>query len=115
MKNRRKFHREQADLVAEIHTDGTIYTAPVQNLSLGGAELFCPQLWRPKPEQFFKIILTDMKPSNALEIKMQVCWISDVSVGMKYHDMKMGQKIKLNKILSNMARKTVLEHDHFVM
>jgi len=115
VKERRIFPREQADWLAEIYTDDTIYTAPVRNLSLGGVELFRPQLWRPKPENFFKISLTDMTPSNTLDLKMEVCWVSDVSIGLKYHGMEMGQKIKLNKILSNMSREAVLENNHLVI
>lgn len=72
MNERRKFPREQAVWLAEIYTDDTIYTAPVRNLSLGGAELFRPQLWRPKPDNFFKISLSDMTPSNILDLRMQV-------------------------------------------
>ena len=56
MKERREFVREQADWLADIYADDTIYTSPVRNLSLGGIELMRPPLWKPKENHFFKII-----------------------------------------------------------
>lgn len=52
MKERREFVREQADWLADIYADDTIYTAPVRNLSLGGVELIRPLLRKPKSSHF---------------------------------------------------------------
>ncbi len=104
MKERREFVREQADWLADIYADDTIYTAPVRNLSLGGIELMRPLSWRPKSRHLFKISLSDMNPSHTLKVRMEVCWISDNAVGLKFHEIKFREKIKLNKILSNLAK-----------
>ncbi len=112
MKERREFTREQADWLADIYTDDTIYTAPVRNLSLGGIELIRPPLWKTKSNHFCKISLSDMVPSHTLEVRMQVCWVTDNAVGLKYHEMGMAEKIKLNKIISKIS---AMESSHFVM
>ena len=88
MKERREFTREQADWLADIYADDTIYTAPVRNLSLGGIELMRPPLWKPKSNCFCKISLSDMVPSHTLEVRMQICWVTENSVGLKYHEME---------------------------
>lgn len=115
MEDRREFVREQADWLADIYADDTIYTAPVRNLSLGGIELMRPPLWKPKSEHFCKISLSDMVPSHTLEVRMQICWITDNAVGLKYHELKFGEKVKLNKIISNISRTAAMQSSHFVM
>ena len=115
MKERREFPRQQADWLAEIYADDTIYTSPVRNLSLGGAELIRPQQWKPKQDHFCKICFSDMNPDHTLEVRMQICWVSSFSVGLKYHDMGLMQKVKLNKIISDMSKSAAFEGSHFVM
>ena len=115
MKERRQFTREQADWLADIYTNDTIFTSPVRNLSLGGAELIRPQLWKPKINHFCKVCFTDMNPSHTLEVRMQICWMTSFSVGLKYHDLGMMQKIKLNKIISDISKNAAFEGNHFVM
>ena len=115
MEERRKHTRQQADWMAEIYADDTIYTSPVRNLSLGGAELIRPQQWKPKENHFCKICFSDMNPDHTLEVRMQICWIGSFSVGLKYHDLGMSQKIKLNKIISDITKTTVIPNSHFVM
>jgi len=114
MKERREFTREQADWLADIYANDTIYTAPVRNLSLGGIELMRPPLWKPKSNHFCKISLSDMVPSHTLEVRMQVCWITENAVGLKYHELKFGEKIKLNKIISGISRVVTMESS-FIM
>ena len=115
MKERREFPRRQADWLAEIYADDTIYTSPVRNLSLGGAELIRPQQWKPKQDHFCKIRFSDMNPSHTLEVRMQVCWMTNFSIGLKYHDLGMTQKLKLNKIISDITKISVSHGNHFVM
>ena len=112
MKERREFIREQADWLAEIYTDDTIYTSPVRNLSYGGAELMRPPLWKPKPHYTFRICFSDMIPSHTLEVHMQVCWVTKARVGLKYHDLGLSEKIKLNKIISDISIAITLESGH---
>jgi PilZ domain len=115
VKERREFTREQADWLADIYTDDTIYTAPVRNLSLGGAELIRPPLWKPKSDNIIKICFSNMTATGGLELRMQVCWMTENSVGLKYHDIEMMQKIKLNKLLSGMAKTAAFESANYVM
>lgn len=115
MKERRQFTREQADWLAEIYTNDTIFTSPVRNLSLGGAELIRPQLWRPKVRHFCKVSFSDMNPAHTLEVRMQICWVTDFSVGLKYHDLELMQKIKLNKIISEISQTSAFGGSQFVM
>ena len=94
----------------------TKYTVQVRNLSLAGVEFLRPQLWCPQPEHFFKISLNEMTSSNTtVNFRMQVCWVTDTAIGMKFHGMDREQKIKLNKILSKKSIELVLENSHFVM
>jgi PilZ domain-containing protein len=109
VKERREFDREQADWLADIYANDTIYTSPVRNLSLGGIEIMRPPLWKPKSNHFCKISLSDMVPSHSLEVRMQVCWLTDSAVGLKYHELKFGEKIKLNKIISDLSRIVTME------
>lgn len=106
MQERRQFVREQADWLADIYADDTIYTAPVRNLSLGGIELMRPLQWKPKPKHFFKISLSDMDPTHTLEARMEICWVTQNGVGLKFHELKFREKIKLNKILSNPTKES---------
>jgi len=115
MNERREFTREQADWRADIYTDETIYTAPVRNLSLGGIELFRPIHWSPKPKHFCKISLSDMMPSHTIDVRMEICWVTEKYIGLKYHELKFRERIKLNKILSIMANSAILKDAHFVM
>ncbi|HIF52046.1 MAG TPA: PilZ domain-containing protein [Thiotrichaceae bacterium] len=115
MDERRKFTREQADWVADIYVGETIHTAPVRNLSLGGLELIRPPLWHPKHKHFCKISLSDMIPSHTLEVRMEVCWVTDNAVGLNYHELKFKEKIKLNKIISHLSKTAVLADGHFTM
>ena len=113
MKERREFVREQADWRADIYADDTIYTSPLRNLSLGGIEIMRPLLWKPKSKNFCKISLSDMIPSHTLEVRMEICWITEKGVGLKYHELNFKERIKLNKILSNIANN--LKDMHFAM
>lgn len=115
MQERREFIREHADWLADIYIGNTVYTAPVRNLSLGGVELMRPPLWEPKAEHFCRISLSDMEPSHTLEVRMQVCWSTKSSVGLKYHELKFKEKIKLNKILSNISKIAAMGSSNFVM
>ena len=115
MKERREFVREQADWLAKIYTDDTIYTSPVRNLSLGGLEVMRPPLWKPKTKQFCKICLSDMSPTNTLTAWLEVCWFEEHSVGLTFHELKFREKIKLNKILSSISRTTATSSAHYVM
>ncbi len=115
MDERRASVREHADWLADIYVDDTIYTAPVRNLSLGGVELMRPPLWKAKSQHFCKICLSDMDPSHTLEARMQICWVSDNSVGLKYHELKFKEKVKLNKIISSLSKSAAMEGSHFVM
>ena len=108
MKERREFVREEADWLADIYADDTIYTSPLRNLSLGGIEITRPLLWNPKSNHFFKISLTDMIPSHSLEARMEVCWITENAVGLKFHELEFKEKIKLNKIISGISRDVTL-------
>ena len=101
MEERRKFSREQADWLAEIHVDDTIYTAPVRNLSIGGIEVIRTLLWRPKPDQTCRVSLTDMHPDHTLDVQMQVCWVTERYVGLKYLELKDEERMILNEILAN--------------
>ena len=115
MKERREHIREQADWLADIYADDTIYTSPVRNLSLGGLEIMRPPLWKPKVKHFCKISLSDMSPNNTLEARFEVCWLTEKSVGLKFHELKLKEKIKLNKILSSISNSVAAYHCHFVM
>lgn len=115
MQERREFVREQADWLADIYADETIYTSPVRNLSLGGIEIMRPLLWKPKANHFCKICLSDMSPTNTLEARLEVCWITESSVGLKFHELKFREKIKLNKILSGITKAMSVDSGHFVM
>jgi PilZ domain-containing protein len=115
MKDRRTSVREHADWRADIYVDETIYTAPVRNLSLGGVELMRPPLWSPKSQHFCKVSLSDMDPDHSLEARMQICWVSDQSVGLKYHELKFKEKVKLNKIISSLSKTAAMDGAHFVM
>jgi PilZ domain-containing protein len=112
---RREFARRQADWLADIYADDTIYTSPVRNLSLGGIEIMRPPLWKPKDNHFCKISLSDMVPSHTLEVRMEVCWTSEKAVGLKYHELKFKEKVKLNKIISDITRTMSMNSGHFVM
>ena len=115
MKERREHVREQADWLADIYADDTIYTSPVRNLSLGGLEIMRPPHWKPKTNHFCKICLSDMSPHNTLEARFEICWLTDVSVGLKFHELKFREKIKLNKILSSITKAETVNGGHFVM
>jgi PilZ domain-containing protein len=115
MDDRRKFVREHADWLADVYVEDTIYTAPVRNLSLGGVELMRPPLWKPKAQHFCKISLSDMVPSHTLQVRMQVCWITEIAVGLKFHELKLKEKVKLNKILSILSKTAAMDGAHFVM
>ena len=115
MQERREHTRRQTVWLSEVHADDTIYTSPVSNLSLGGAELVRSPLWKPKQGHILKISLSDMVPNHTLEARMQVCWVTDSHVGLKFHELGFKGKIKLNKILSTIARTTAFEDGHFVM
>jgi len=115
MQERREFVRKQADWLADIYANDTIYTSPVRNLSLGGIEIMRPPLWKPKDNHFCKICLSDMIPSHSLEVRMEVCWVTESAVGLKYHELKFKEKIKLNKLISGLSREMALESGHFVM
>ncbi len=115
VKDRRNFSREQADWVAEVYTEDTTYTAPVRNLSLGGAELMRPPLWKPEQNNLYKISFSDMVPSHTLYVHMQVCWITKTYVGLKFHELGSNEEVRLNKIISSISRTAVLEDGHFVM
>lgn len=115
MEERRESPRKQADWLADIYADDTIYTSPVRNLSQGGAEFIRPQLWKPKKDHFCKVCFSDMIPSHTFEARMQICWITDFSIGMKYHDIKFKERIRLNKILSRLSKAAAFEDGHFVM
>lgn len=112
MKERREHVREQADWVADIYADDTIYTSPVRNLSLGGLELWRPPQWKPKAKHFCKICLSDMSPDINLQARMEVCWLTETSVGLKFHEIKFREKIKLNKILSSISRSAAVNNIH---
>ncbi len=115
MQERREYTRVHTDWLSEIFTDETIYSSPVSNLSLGGAELVRPHMWKPKQDNIFKVSLNDNVPAHTLEARMQVCWVTDSHVGLKFHELSFKGKIKLNKILSTIARTTAFEDGHFVM
>ncbi len=114
MQERREFAREQADWLADIYADDTIYTSPVRNLSLGGIEIIRPPLWKPKANHFCKICLSDMIPSHSLEVRMEVCWVSNNAVGLKYHELKFREKVKLNKIISGISRIVTMESSYIM-
>jgi PilZ domain len=115
MQERREHTREHTDWLSEVYADDTIYTSPVRNLSLGGVELMRSPLWKPKQDHILKISLSDMVPDHTLEVRMQVCWVTNSHVGLKFHELSFKQKIKLNKILSTIARTIAFEDGHFVM
>ena len=115
MKERREHSREQADWLADIYADDTIYTSPVRNLSLGGLEVMRPPLWKPKTSHFCKICLSDMSPNNTLQARLEVCWVTDSCVGLKFHELKFREKIKLNKILSSITKSASVDGGHLVM
>lgn len=56
-----------------------------------------------------------MDPSQTPVVRMEICWITKSTVGMKYHELKFRERIKLNKIIPNMANSATLENAHFVM
>ena len=115
MDERRKYIREQADWVADIYVGNDIYTAPVRNLSLGGIEVMRPPLWKPLENHFCKVSLSDMVPSHTLEIRMEICWVTEVAVGLKYHELQFNQQIILNKIISELSKTAALHGGLFVM
>jgi len=115
MKERREFVREQADWLADIYADDTIYTAPVRNLSLGGIEIMRPPLWKPKPDHFCKISLSDMVPSHGLEVRMKICWATENAVGLKYQELKFKQRIQLVKIIAGISRPPTLKNNLFAI
>ena len=115
MRERRQHVREQADWLADIYADDTIYTSPVRNLSLGGLEIMRPPNWKPKTKHFCKISLSDMSPNNSLEARFEVCWLTEKSVGLKFHELKFREKIKLNKILSSISKTMTAETAHLTM
>jgi PilZ domain-containing protein len=115
VEERREHVREQADWLADIYADDTIYTSPVRNLSLGGIEIMRPPLWKPKARHFCRISLSDMIPSHTLEVRTEICWISEKAVGLKYHELKFKEKIKLNKIISGLSRAMTTDSAHYVM
>ncbi len=114
MQERREFVREQADWLADIYADDTIYTSPVRNLSLGGIEIIRPPLWKPKPDHFCKVSLSDMIPSHSLEVRMKICWVTENAVGMKYHEIKFRERIKLNKIISSISKVIMMENSYIM-
>ncbi|NOG59987.1 MAG: PilZ domain-containing protein [Proteobacteria bacterium] len=115
MQERRQDTREQADWLAEIYADETIYTSPVRNLSMGGIEIMRPPLWKPKTDHFCKISLSDMIPSHSLDVRMQIRWVSEKAVGLKYHELKISDRIKLVKIISGITNQIKMERNYFAM
>lgn len=115
MEERREFVREQADWLADIYADETIYTAPVRNLSLGGIEIMRPPLWKPKTDHFCRVSLSDMSPSHSLDARMEICWVSENAVGLKYHELKFRQRIQLVKIIAGISRPPTSDRVLFTM
>ena len=113
MQERREFPRAQTDWSAEVYTDGTIYTLPVRNLSLGGAELMRPTLWEAKQDHICNISFSDMVPSHALEVRMKVCWVTKAHVGLKFHGLGFKERIILNKLISNITRTVAYESSYW--
>ena len=56
-----------------------------------------------------------MIPSHTLEIRMEICWATENAVGLKYHELKFKEKIKLKKIISSISRAMTMDAGHFVM
>ena len=115
MKERRNHVREQADLLADVYADDTIYTSPVRNLSLGGMEIMRPPLWKPKNNNFCKVSLSDMSPDNTLQARLEICWSTEHYVGLKFHELQFKERIKLNKILSSISKSMAIDSVNLVM
>ncbi len=115
MSERRNFPREDAGWQVDIYENETTFTSTINNLSLGGAELVRPSDWNPEQSHFCTINFSIGNPSHTLKVKMKICWVTDSCVGLKYHEIEKAQKVKLNKILSQMARIAVAANSHFGM
>ncbi len=111
MKDRRKFPRREVSYTAEILTNKTVYRVPIRNLSQGGIEVIRPQNWETKPEYLLKININDMAKPSTFISRIQICWMTDSSIGLKFHKMEMQKKILLNKILSTISRNEVMEQN----
>ena len=113
MKERRKSHRERTDWLAEVYTDDIIYTSPVRNLSLGGAELIRSPLWKAKQDHICKICFSDKVPSHTIEVRMKVCWVTKDHVGLKFQGLSFKQKIILDKLISSITKAVAFESGYW--
>ena len=114
MNERRGAARIKTEWQAHIYLGNTVFNSPVKNISLGGTELNRPDGWHPECDEQYRICIKSDGRNKKLDVNMQICWVSKTSVGLKYHDLQLREKIQLNKIISDLTRDTVLMDTHVI-
>ncbi len=114
MNERRGSVRLQTDWQAQIYFENTVFNSPLKNISLGGTEVSRPDGWHPECDEFYRISINSDARNNKLDVNMQICWVSKNSVGLKYHDLRLNERIQLNKIISDLSRDAVLKQTHVI-
>lgn len=115
MKERRQSERIEYELIANFTVNDEKYSSKLINLSLGGMEISLPSGCQLKNDDACRISLVNMDIYGDFHIDMLVCWVTEDHIGLKYDHINSLQKVRLNKTLSEISKKNVLEKNHFVM
>lgn len=115
MKERRNSERYEHQLNSNLVINDENHSSKLVNLSLGGIELSKPIDCNISVGDSCDVSLLAIDDLGDLIMKMEVCWVFKENIGLKYKQANIFEKTRLNKILSVLSKKYVLENSHFVM
>ena len=114
MRDRRIHSRLGSDWNVHICHLGNAFQTHLCNISQGGVELRRPEDWLPVINQSCDLSMP-VNDKHDLEVCMSVCWISNNSVGMKFSTLTRAQQRLLNRLLSELSQKVMLQESQLIM